>query len=145
MTELERLCRELAPYVYAHRAGAWLEAHGLKATTLDEDPGAARADIERRIADAAEQDAARALYAGPEPTEDVPGHYLVGGRDAMGFIAAVLDRDRELEGGALAFMRGNALKYLIRAPRKGGAEDYLKAEDYCMRLALATEARRDAR
>lgn len=63
MTEMERLCRELAPYVYAHRAGAWLEAHGMKATTLDEDPAAARADIERRIADAAEQDAARAMYA----------------------------------------------------------------------------------
>lgn len=93
MTEMERLCRELAPYVSMHRAGAWLEAHGLKATTLDEDPSAARADIERRIRDAAEQDAARALYAEPEPPEGVPEYYIVNGRDAMQFIDALLDRD----------------------------------------------------
>lgn len=69
-----------------------------------------------------------------------PEYYVVGGRDAMGFITDALDRDADIETPGEAFARGCALKYLIRAPRKGGASDYLKCADLCMRLA---EARRE--
>lgn len=34
----------------------------------------------------------------------------------------------------VGFLRGNVIKYLARAPRKGGAEDYRKALHYLEKL-----------
>ena len=53
-----------------------------------------------------------------------PKHYKLDGLDieSIDVIRAVLG-----EGGFKAFCRGNALKYLIRADRKGGVEDLEKA------------------
>lgn len=65
---------------------------------------------------------------------DLPTHYSVPGHATMGFIGALLDRDSDVETPSQAFMRGNAMKYIIRAPRKGGADDYRKAVDYLQRL-----------
>lgn len=72
---------------------------------------------------------------------DVPTHYAVPGQGTMGFICDVLDRDSDVETPSQAFMRGNAMKYLIRAPRKGGVEDYRKALDYVRRLIESAEER----
>lgn len=68
------------------------------------------------------------------PDPSVPPHYAVPGFDSMGFLGAVIDRDADLETPQQAWWRANAMKYLIRAPRKGGAEDYRKAADYIERL-----------
>lgn len=68
------------------------------------------------------------------PDPGAPAHYAVPGHDSMGFIEAVIDRDRGREEPSQAWMRANALKYLIRAPLKGGVEDYRKAVDYIERL-----------
>lgn len=73
-----------------------------------------------------------ALEGLPDPS--VPAHYAVPGFDSMAFIGAVIDRDADAETPSQAWCRANALKYLIRAPRKGGAEDYRKALDYIERL-----------
>lgn len=78
-----------------------------------------------------------AVEALPDP--GVPAHYSVPGHDAMGFIGAVVDRDAGLETPQQAWWRANAMKYLIRAPRKGGAEDYRKAADYIERLLAHLE------
>ena len=79
----------------------------------------------------------------PEPSDvpdpGVPAHYSVPGHDSMAFISALLDRDSGLETPAQAWMRANAIKYLIRAPRKGGARDYRKAADYIGRLLACLE------
>lgn len=69
----------------------------------------------------------------------LPTHYAVPGQGTMGFICDLLDRDSDVETPAQAFMRGNALKYLVRAPRKGGVEDYKKAADYIGRLIESLE------
>lgn len=71
---------------------------------------------------------------GTLPDPAVPPHYAVPGHDSMGFLGAVVDRDAGLETPQQAWWRANALKYLIRAPRKGGVEDYRKAADYIERL-----------
>ena len=68
------------------------------------------------------------------PDPGVPSRYAVPGHDSMAFIGAVIDRDAGLETPSQAWMRANALKYLVRAPRKGGAGDYRKALDYIERL-----------
>lgn len=65
-----------------------------------------------------------------------PPHYNVPGQGVFGFIADVLNRDSDVETPAQAFMRGNVLKYVVRAPRKNGAEDYRKAIDYLNRLLV---------
>lgn len=72
-----------------------------------------------------------------------PKHYKLDGLDieSIDVIRAVLG-----EGGFKAFCRGNALKYLIRADRKGGVEDLEKARVYLNwgigmedRLAIVTD------
>lgn len=73
------------------------------------------------------------------PDPGVPAHYSVPGHDSIAFLSALLDRDAGLETPAQAWMRANALKYLIRAPRKGGAHDYRKATDYSGRLLACLE------
>lgn len=52
----------------------------------------------------------------------------------MDLIAKVLGRE-QFKG----FLRGNALKYLIRYEQKGGIEDFKKALDYIERLAKLEE------
>lgn len=77
---------------------------------------------------------------GSLPDPSVPAHYAVPGHDAMAFVGAVIDRDAGLETPSQAWCRANALKYLIRAPRKGGVEDYRKAVDYIERLIDLAES-----
>lgn len=62
--------------------------------------------------------------------EDVinsPSHYQLEGLDieVIDVIVAVLNEE-ELRG----YLRGNVIKYMLRADKKGGKEDYLKAEKY---------------
>ncbi len=62
--------------------------------------------------------------------EDVinsPSHYQLEGLDieVIDVIVAVLNEE-ELRG----YLRGNVIKYMLRADKKGGIEDYLKAEKY---------------
>lgn len=60
-----------------------------------------------------------------------PSHYVLeDGSDSMDLIAKILGRE-QFKG----FLRGNALKYLIRYELKGGIEDLRKALDYVERLA----------
>lgn len=64
-----------------------------------------------------------------------PAHYVLeDGSDSMDLIAKILGRD-QFKG----FLRGNALKYLIRYELKGGIEDLRKAMDYIERLANLEE------
>lgn len=65
---------------------------------------------------------------------NLPPHYNVPGHAAMGFLDAVIDRDSCVETPSMAIKRWNAMKYIIRAPRKGGVEDLRKAIDYLQRL-----------
>lgn len=59
-----------------------------------------------------------------------PSHYVLGdGSDSMDLIAKILGRE-QFKG----FLRGNALKYLIRYDLKGGVDDLKKALDYIERL-----------
>lgn len=59
-----------------------------------------------------------------------PAHYVLeDGSDSMDLIAKILGRE-QFKG----FLRGNALKYLIRYELKGGIEDLKKALDYIERL-----------
>lgn len=60
-------------------------------------------------------------------TVNEPKHYRLDGLgiESIDVIKAVLRED-----GFKAFCRGNALKYLIRADRKGGVEDLEKARVY---------------
>lgn len=60
-----------------------------------------------------------------------PAHYVLeDGSDSMDLIAKILGKE-QFKG----FLRGNALKYLIRYELKGGADDLFKAMDYIERLA----------
>ena len=62
---------------------------------------------------------------------NTPSHYVLeDGSDSMDLIAKILGRE-QFKG----FLRGNALKYLIRYELKGGIEDLKKALDYIERLA----------
>ncbi len=59
-----------------------------------------------------------------------PAHYVLeDGSDSMDLIAKILGRE-QFKG----FLRGNALKYLIRYELKGGIADLNKALDYIERL-----------
>lgn len=59
-----------------------------------------------------------------------PAHYILeDGSDSMDLIAKILGQE-QFKG----FLRGNALKYLIRYEQKGGIEDLRKALDYIERL-----------
>lgn len=59
-----------------------------------------------------------------------PAHYVLeDGSDSMDLIAKILGKE-QFKG----FLRGNALKYLIRYEQKGGADDLFKAMDYIERL-----------
>lgn len=60
-----------------------------------------------------------------------PAHYVLeDGSDSMDVVAKILGRE-QFKG----FLRGNALKYLIRYEQKGGVDDLRKALDYIERLA----------
>lgn len=64
-----------------------------------------------------------------------PAHYVLeDGSDSMDLIAKILGKE-QFKG----FLRGNALKYLIRYELKGGADDLFKAMDYIERLANLEE------
>lgn len=67
---------------------------------------------------------------------NLPPHYNVPGHATMGFIEAVIDRDMDKETPSMAWKRANAMKYIIRAPRKGGSADIKKAIDYLERLLV---------
>ena len=68
-----------------------------------------------------------------------PAHYVLEhGSDSMDLIAKILGRE-QFKG----FLRGNALKYLIRYELKGGVEDLYKAMDYIERLANLEEEPED--
>lgn len=56
-----------------------------------------------------------------------PSHYQLDGLDieVIDVIDAVLTEE-EFAG----YLRGNVIKYMLRADRKGGKDDYLKAEKY---------------
>lgn len=59
-----------------------------------------------------------------------PAHYVLeDGSDSMDVLAKILGRE-QFKG----FLRGNALKYLIRYELKGGVDDLRKALDYIDRL-----------
>lgn len=64
-----------------------------------------------------------------------PAHYVLeDGSDSMDLIAKILGKE-QFKG----FLRGNALKYLIRYEQKGGIDDLYKAMDYIERLAELEE------
>ena len=72
-----------------------------------------------------------ALDAVVETPINNPPHYVLrDGSQAMDFIAATLTPE-EFRG----YLRGNAIKYLVRFDKKGTPEqDMLKALDYVQRL-----------
>jgi hypothetical protein len=60
-----------------------------------------------------------------------PDHYKVGGLEVIDILAAKLSEE-EFRG----FLKGNIIKYALRAEHKGGgAEDYAKAAWYASWLA----------
>ena len=60
-----------------------------------------------------------------------PAYYVLeDGSDSMDVVAKILGKE-QFKG----FLRGNALKYLIRYELKGGIDDLRKALDYIERLA----------
>lgn len=64
-----------------------------------------------------------------------PAHYVLeDGSDSMDVLEKILGRE-QFKG----FLRGNALKYLIRYEQKGGVDDLRKALDYIERLANLEE------
>ncbi|WP_322622127.1 DUF3310 domain-containing protein [Aedoeadaptatus coxii] len=66
---------------------------------------------------------------------NTPSHYVLSdGSDSMDALAKILGFD-EFKG----FLRGNAIKYLIRYKQKGGIEDLKKARDYINRLIAIVE------
>jgi len=58
-----------------------------------------------------------------------PDHYTAGGVECLDAIEAALGPE-----GFAAYIRGNCIKYLWRAPHKGGLEDLRKARWYLTRL-----------
>ena len=54
-----------------------------------------------------------------------PAHYTSGGIETIDYIRAKLSRE-----GFIDYCRGNALKYISRAPMKGGKQDLEKAIKY---------------
>ena len=66
---------------------------------------------------------------------NTPSHYVLSdGSDSMDALAKILGSE-EFKG----FLRGNALKYMIRYKLKGGIEDLKKAKDYINRLIAIAE------
>lgn len=66
---------------------------------------------------------------------NTPSHYVLSdGSDSMDALAKILG-PKEFKG----FLRGNAIKYLIRYKQKGGIEDLKKAMDYVNRLIAIVE------
>lgn len=66
---------------------------------------------------------------------NTPGHYVLeDGSDSMAVLAKLLGEEQYV-----GFLRGNALKYLIRYKQKGGVEDLKKAKDYINRLIAIGE------
>jgi len=51
-----------------------------------------------------------------------PAHYTVGGIETIDFIKAKLTPEE-----FIGYLKGNVIKYLSRAPHKGGTEDIEKA------------------
>lgn len=67
---------------------------------------------------------------------NTPKHYVLSdGSDSMYALEKILGSE-EFKG----FLRGNAIKYLIRYKQKGGVEDLKKAMDYIARLEAVEEA-----
>lgn len=67
---------------------------------------------------------------------NTPSHYvLADGSDSMDALEKILGPE-EFKG----FLRGNAIKYLIRYKLKGGIKDLKKAMDYIARLEAVEEA-----
>lgn len=60
--------------------------------------------------------------------------------DLMPILDAIGNRDGDVEKPSQWTKRYNVLKYVVRAPRKGKAEDIRKAIDYLERLAEEMEA-----
>lgn len=70
-----------------------------------------------------------------------PAHYVLeDGSDSMDLIAKILGKE-QFKG----FLRGNALKYLIRYEQKGGIDDLKKALDYVKRLMVIEDFEDDRR
>lgn len=70
---------------------------------------------------------------------NTPKHYVLSdGSDSMDALAKILGPE-EFKG----FLRGNALKYLIRYKLKGGVDDLFKAMDYIERLINLEEESED--
>lgn len=68
-----------------------------------------------------------------------PAYYVLeDGSDSMDVVAKILGKE-QFKG----FLRGNALKYLIRYEQKGGVEDLKKAMDYIERLASLEDESED--
>lgn len=64
-----------------------------------------------------------------------PSHYVLeDGSDSMASLKKILGREQYK-----GFLRGNALKYLIRYEQKDGIKDLKKALDYIERLAKLEE------
>lgn len=64
-----------------------------------------------------------------------PAHYVLeDGSDSMDLIAKILGKE-QFKG----FLRGNAIKYLIRYKQKGGIEDLKKAMNYLDRMVELEE------
>lgn len=71
---------------------------------------------------------------------NTPKHYvLADGSDSMDALAKILGPE-EFKG----FLRGNALKYMIRYKLKGGIEDLKKAMDYVKRLVVVVGGEEDS-
>lgn len=67
---------------------------------------------------------------------NTPKHYvLADGSDSMDALEKILGPEE-----FKVFLRGNAIKYLIRYKLKGGIEDLKKAMDYIARLEAVEEA-----
>lgn len=70
-------------------------------------------------------------------SDDPKVYYSVPGYgEAIGFFDAVVDRDADVEAPSMANKRWQAMKYVVRAPRKNGAADIKKAIDYLERLLV---------
>lgn len=68
-------------------------------------------------------------------SDDPKVYYSVPGYgEAIGFFDAVVDRDSDVETPSMGTKRWNAMKYVVRAPRKNGAADIEKAIDFLNRL-----------
>lgn len=73
--------------------------------------------------------------------DEAPARYRTGGGEAIDIIRATLGDD-----GFVAYCRGAALKYRLRAGKKGPAEtDHAKAKWYTMMVDHVTKGHPDPR